>query len=93
MRNKHQGSDFDAFLEEDGLLAEVEAIATKRVLAYQLQLAMKKAHLSKVSLAVKMRTSRSALDRLLDPENYSVTLHTLEKAAVVLGKKLKISLV
>ena len=93
MRNKHQGSDFDSFLEQEGLLAEAEAIATKRVLAYQLQLAMKKKHLSKISLAAKMLTSRSALDRLLDPENYSVTLHTLEKAAVVLGKKLKISLV
>jgi antitoxin HicB len=92
MRNKHRGSDFDSFLEEEGLLAEAEAVAAKRVLAYQFELAMKKKHLTKVSLAKKMGTSRSALDRLLDPTNASVTLQTLERAAMVLGKKLKISL-
>ena len=93
MANKHKGSDFDAFLKEEGLAAEVEAVASKRVLAYQFELAMKKRHLSKVSMAKRMETSRSALDRLLDPENSSVTLQTLERAATVLGKKLKISLV
>ncbi|HKP97535.1 MAG TPA: Fis family transcriptional regulator [Fibrobacteria bacterium] len=93
MTNKHKGSDFDAFLEGEGLLAEAEAVAAKRVLAFQFESAMKKKHLSKMSMAKKMQTSRSALDRLLDPENASVTLQTLEKAALVLGKKLKISLV
>ena len=92
MRNKHRGSDFDSFLEEEGLLAEAEAIAAKRVLAHQFEQAMKKRRLTKVSLAKKMGTSRSALDRLLDPTNASVTLQTLERAALVLGKKLKISL-
>lgn len=93
MANKHKGSDFDSFLQEEGILAESEAVAAKRVLAYQFEMAMKKRHLSKVSMAKKMQTSRSALDRLLDPMNSSVTLQTLERAAVVLGKKIKISLV
>jgi hypothetical protein len=93
MANKHRGTDFDAFLEDEGLLAEAEAAAAKRVLAYQFETAMKKKHLSKISMAKRMQTSRSALDRLLDPENASVTLQTLEKAAMVLGKKLKINLV
>lgn len=92
MANKHKGSNFEDFLEEEGLLAEAEAIAAKRILAYQFELAMKKKHLSKVTMAKRMQTSRSALNRLLDPENSSVTLQTLERAAIVLGKKLKISL-
>ena len=93
MANKHKGSNFDDFLNEEGLSAEAEAIAAKRVLAYQFEMAMKKRHLSKVSMAKRMQTSRSALDRLLDPENSSVTLQTLERAATVLGKKLRISLI
>jgi hypothetical protein len=93
MVNKHKGGDFDEFLSEEGLLVQAESVATKRVLAYQFELAMKKKHLSKISMAKKMETSRSALDRLLDPKNASVTLHTMEKAASVLGKKLRISLV
>jgi len=93
MANKHKVSDFDAFSKEEGILAEAEAVAAKRVLAYQFGMAMKKRRLSKVSMAKRMDTSRSGLDRLLDPENSSVTLQTLERAAAVLGKKLKISLV
>lgn len=93
MPNKHKGSDFDVFLEERGLLSEATAIASKRVLAFQLENAMKKMHISKISMAKKMHTSRSSLDRLLDPQNSSVTLQTIERAANVLGKKVKISLV
>ena len=93
MANKHKGSDFDAFLREEGLAAEAEAVAVKRVLAHQFEMAMKRWHLSKISMAKRMETSRSALDRLLDPENSSVTLQTMERAACVLGKKLRISLV
>jgi len=93
MTNKHKGSDFDAFLKEEGLSAEAEAVAAKRALAYQFEMAMKKRRLSKVTMAKRMQTSRSALDRLLDPENASVTLQTLERAATVVGKKLKISLI
>ena len=93
MANKHKGSDFDAFLEAEGILAEAEAVAAKRVLAHQFAVAMKKRRLSKVSMAKRMQTSRTALDRLLDPKNSSVTLQTLERAAIALGKKLNIRLV
>lgn len=93
MKNKHIGSNLDDFLEEEGILAEVEAAAVKRVLAYKVEQMMKKKHITKTSLAKKMHTSRSALDRLLDPDNVSVTLQTLERAALAVGKRLKINLV
>jgi len=92
MKNKHIGSGFDDFLEEEGLRAEAEAAAIKRVIAYRIEMEMKRANLSKSALAEKMHTSRSALDRLLDPSNVSVTLQTLERAALALGKNLKIEL-
>jgi len=90
--NKHVGSDFDEFLEDEGLLAETEATAVKRVIAYQIRQEMEARHISKSMLAEMMRTSRSSLDRLLDPDNGSVTLLTLESAALALGKKLKVQL-
>lgn len=90
--NKHKGSTFDSFLEEEGLLENLEAAAIKRVISYQLEQSMKKKHINKRELANKMHTSRSSLDRLLDPNNTSVTLITLVKAAHILGKKLQISL-
>lgn len=92
MKNKHLGSSFDDFLEEEGLRAETEAAAIKRVIAYQIEMEMKRAKLTKSAMAEKMRTSRSALDRLLDPANVSITLQTLERAALALGKNLKIKL-
>jgi hypothetical protein len=92
MKNKHIGSNFDDFLKEEGILAETEAAAVKRVLAYQINQMMKKKRLTKAAMAKKMKTSRSALDRLLDPDNVSVTLQTLERAALALGKRLKINL-
>ena len=92
MTNKHIGSSFDEFLEEEGLFAEAEAAAVKRVIAFQVEELMKKEHISKKAMAEKMHTSRSALDRLLDPANVSVTLQTLERAAQALGKRLKIEL-
>lgn len=92
MKKSHIGSSFDDFLEEEGLRAETEAAAIKRVLAYQIEMEMKRAKLTKSALADKMHTSRSALDRLLDPANVSITLQTLEKAALALGKHLKIEL-
>ena len=88
--NKHIGSSFDDFLEEEGLLAETEAVAIKRVIAYQVDQVMKAQKLSKVAMARKMNTSRSALDRLLDPQNTSITLQTLEHAAHAIGKRLRI---
>ncbi|GAB7028508.1 XRE family transcriptional regulator [Geotalea toluenoxydans] len=92
MKNEHVGSSFDDFLEEEGLRAETEAAAIKRVIAFQIEQEMKQANLSKTSMAEKMHTSRTALDRLLDPANASVTLQTLERAALALGKSLKIEL-
>jgi antitoxin HicB len=90
--NKHIGSNFDGFLQEEGLLADAEAAAVKRVLAYQIQKEMEERQISKSALARKMQTSRSSLDRLLDPENSSVTLLTLESVALALGKKLTVQL-
>jgi uncharacterized protein YaaW (UPF0174 family) len=92
MKNKHVGSEFDNFLKDEGLLAEAEATAIKRVLAFQIQKEMEERKLSKSALAQLMNTSRSSLDRLLDPDNPSVTLVTMESAAIALGKKLKIQL-
>ena len=93
MNKEHLGSDFDDFLEEEGLLAEVEAVAVKRVVAYQVAALMEENNLTKTRMAQLMQTSRAALDRLLDPTNESVTLHTLEQAALVLGKRLRIEFV
>jgi len=92
MKSKHLGSNFDDFLREQELLTGVEAVAAKRVLAFQIETEMKKKKLTKLEMATKMQTSRMAVDRLLDPENISVTLNTMEKAASVLGKKLTITL-
>lgn len=92
MKNKHLGTNFDDFLKQEGNLAEIEAAAIKRVVAFQIEQMMKKKHLSKTKLAGKMHTSRSALDRLLDPSNVSITLQTLERAALALDKRLKIEL-
>jgi predicted XRE-type DNA-binding protein len=93
MNKKHLGSDFDDFLTDEGLLDEAEAVATKRVLAFQIAAAMEKSNLSKTAMARRMQTSRSALDRLLDPEVPSVTLLTIERAARVLGMKLRVEMV
>ena len=92
MKNKHIGTSFDDFLQEEGLLAATEATAVKRIIAYQIEREMAERHLSKSTLARMMQTSRSALDRLLDPENASVTLLTLESVAHALGKRLKVQL-
>ena len=91
-KNEHIGSDFDEFLQKEGLLAEAEATAVKRVIAYQIEREMAERRISKSALARVMQTSRSSLDRLLDPENASVTLLTLESVALALGKRLKVQL-
>ena len=88
--SKHIGSNFDDFLEEEGLLAETEAVAIKRVVAYQVTKMMEDQHISKTAMAKRMKTSRSALDRLLDPKNTSVTLQTLERAAHAINKRLRV---
>jgi antitoxin HicB len=84
----HSGSTFDSFLEEEGVREEVEAVAIKRVLAWQLQRAMRQQQKTKQTMARQLRTSRSQLDRLLDPRNVSVTLDTITRAARALGKRL-----
>ncbi len=93
MNRNHLGSDFDDFLEEEGLLAETEATAIKRVVAFRIQQLMEQKGISKTDMAKHMKTSRASLDRLLDPSNESVTLHTLESAALALGKRLSINFV
>ena len=90
--SKYIGSSFDDFLEEEDILAEAEAIAVKRVLAFQLEELMKAQKLNKTQLAKRMKTSRSSLERLLDPDNPSVTLLTLERAARALGKNIRIEI-
>ena len=92
MANKYIGSDFDDFLREEGILAEVEAVAIKRVIAFQIQQEVERCQLTKSDMAAKMKTSRALLNRLLDPNNVSVTLQTLERAALAIGKKLRIEL-
>ncbi len=92
-KNENIGSSFDEFLNDEGIFDEVEAVATKRVIAFQLEEAMKVQHITKVKMAEKMHTSRSTINRLFDPENQSVTLLTLERAASAVGKRLKLELV
>jgi len=89
---KHIGGGFDDFLDEEGLLEEAEAVAAKRVIAFQIAQEMERTRVTKSELARRMKTSRPAVERLLDPTNRSVTLSTLERAASAVGKKLKIEL-
>lgn len=91
--NRHIGSDFDAFLEEEGLLEEAAATAIKRVIAWQIEQEMKAQHLTKTAMAARMKTSRAALNRLLDETDTSLTLTTLASAAAALGKRLSFELV
>lgn len=92
-KSRHVGSSLDDFLAENGVLQDVEGLAIKRVIAWQLGESMKHANLTKADLAKQMSTSRSALDRLLDPENPSLTLGSLAKVAAALGKRLHVELV
>ncbi len=86
------GSSFDEFLQADGIYEDVQAVAIKRVLSWQLQQAMEAAQISKAEMARRMHTSRSHLDRLLDPDNERVQLDTLMKAAAAVGKRVRIEL-
>lgn len=92
VENKHRGSSLDSFLAEEGTLAEFQAKAIKEVLAWQLGEAMKSQKLSKRGLALKMKTSRTQIDRLLDPGDGNVTLDTLQRAAAVVGRTVHLSL-
>ncbi len=90
-KNEHIGSNFDDFLKEEGLLEEIEEVVAKRIFVFQMEKEMKKQGIDKTGLAERMETSRSAVDRILDPESPS-TLRTFAKAARALGRHLKISL-
>ncbi|MBT4043929.1 MAG: XRE family transcriptional regulator [Rhodospirillaceae bacterium] len=92
IKKKNIGSSFDEFLAEDGLLESTEEQAIKEILADQIRDAMNNEGLNKVAMARRMKTSRQALDRLLDPSNTSVTLHTMQRAASVLGRRLRLEL-
>lgn len=91
--NPYSGSDFDDFLAEEGILEEVSARAHKRLLAMQLEDALNELKLTKTELAQRMETSRSQVDRLLDPDNTAVTLESLERLARAVGKQLTVRLV
>lgn len=93
MVNQHIGSDFDEFLEEEGIREEVTAAALKRVIAWQLDQMMKSRHITKTEMASRMRTSRAVVNRLLDAEDTSVTLATLARASLAIGVPLKIQFV
>ena len=92
MGKQNLGSDFDEFLVEEGLLESATSVAVKRTIAFQLAKEMSEKGLTKSKMAARMKTSRAALDRLLDPDNESVTLQTLHNAVQALGGKLRIQL-
>lgn len=93
MSNPRIGSSLESFLEEDGLREETQDLAQKRVIAWQIEEAMKKSGIKKVELAARMNTSRTQVDRLLDPANNKVQLETLQRAARAVGRTLKGELV
>ena len=93
MNNKHIGTDFSDFLKEDGIFEEANDIAIKRVIAYQLEQEMKVQNITKTKMAEMMNTSRAVVNRLLNPDNSSLTLSTLESATQALGKRLNISII
>lgn len=90
--NPYSGSNFDDFLAENGILEEVSARALKRLLALQLAEIMAATHISKTQLAASLQTSRTQVDRLLDPNNTAVTLASLDRLARAVGKQLRIEL-
>lgn len=90
--NERIGSDFEDFLREGGIFDEVEAGAIKKVVAAMIEQAMIESHISKSEMARRIGTSRTQLDRLLDPRHHSITLTTIAKAARAVGKKISISI-
>jgi antitoxin HicB len=91
--NPHTGSSFDDFLKEEGIYEECTAAAIKRVLAWQIEQEMQRQNITKSAMAERMHTSRSQLDRLLDPETTGVSLEMMQRAATVVGRELRIELV
>ena len=91
--NKHRGSTLDSFLKTEGVLAEFQAKAIKEVIAWQLADAMKEQGLTKTRLAALMHTSRTQVDRVLDPNDGNVTIETLQRAAAILGRRVQLELI
>jgi antitoxin HicB len=91
-RNPHMGSSLDDFLKEEGIYEELQVQAIKETVAWQLEEAMKKKHVSKARLAKLLRTSRTQVNRLLDPES-DVTLSSLQRAAALVGRQVRLELV
>ena len=91
--NQHIGSDFDTFLAEHGELEAASAVAVKRVIAWQIEQAMKATGVNKSALAKRMHTSRTVVDRMLDATDTGLTLETMTKAATALGFRVKVDLV
>ena len=90
--NKHIGSTLDDFLKEEGVFEETQAEAIKRVIAWQLAETMRTQGITKTRMASMMKTSRSQVDRLLDPRR-DVTISSLQKAAGMVGKKIRIEII
>lgn len=91
MSKKHMGASIDDFLKEEGIFEEAQAQAVKEVVAWQLAEAMKKKKISKNKMAILLKTSRSQVDRILDPKN-DITLGSLQRAAAIVGRRLTIAL-
>jgi antitoxin HicB len=92
MSKKHMGSSIDDFLKEEGIFEEAQAQAVKEVVAWQLAEAMKKKNISKNKMAKLLKTSRTQVDRILDPKN-DITLGSLQRAAAMVGRRVTIELV
>jgi len=92
-QNVNRGSRFEDFLADEGILDSVTAATQKRVVTWQVEQLMARQKISKTEMARRMKTSRAALERLLDPDNPSVTLQTIGRAAAALGRKVEIRLV
>jgi predicted transcriptional regulator len=92
-KDTHIGSTFESWLDETGLREEVTAAAVKAVIAHQLADEMKKQHITKKRMAELMNTSRAQIDRLLDPDNGSATIDSLQRAARIVGRDLSLQLV
>ncbi|MGD9913728.1 MAG: Fis family transcriptional regulator [Rhizobiaceae bacterium] len=91
-KNPHRGTSLATFLQDEGMLEEASAIAVKRVIAWQLEEAMRSQNLSKSAMAARMETSRRQLDRVLSPEDGNVTLETLQRAAKAVGRTIRLEL-
>jgi antitoxin HicB len=92
MSKKHMGSSIDSFLQEEGIFEETQAMAVREVVAWQLAEAMKKQKISKNKMATLLKTSRTQVDRLLNPKN-DITISSLQRAAAMVGRRVSIELV